>query len=202
MALLKGQEQHDGILHLFLFLTSEVINPRKCVLFYRKLFKNKVRFQISVSCPSQFVTEHKDMEYSVTGYREGNPEFNIPSAWISGVYPVARLSSAVHLVINQQLFISTLNIISFCQIKHLEGPGGKKEKKKKSKFWPCPKAASEVRVKSSAASGGFYFIRAWLGWKNCTTAGEKKKKSLQLSLQAPLSLEGLDCVPSLRTSRL
>lgn len=141
---------------------------------------------VSISLPSQLVTDHKVMVYSTTGSREGNSRIQysltLPlCAWISGIYSVVGLSSAVHLVINQQMFISTLNTICFCQIKHLEGP-----REKKSKLSPCPKAASKVRVKSSAASGGFYFIRAWLGWKTAPQQG--KKSHCSFHLQAPLLL--------------
>jgi len=44
-----------------------------------------------------------------------------------GVYSVVRLNSAVRLVMKQQMFISTFNIICFYQIKQLKGPKDKKK---------------------------------------------------------------------------
>lgn len=170
--------------------------------FIESCLRTRLDFMVSIFLPSQLVTDHKVMVYSTTGSREGNSRIQysltLPlCAWISGIYSVVRLSSAVHLVINQQMYISTLNTICFCQIKHLEGP-----REKKSKLSPCPKAASKVRVKSSAASGGFYFIRAWLGWKTAPQQG-KKKVTAAFTCRLLSSLEGLHYyVTSLRTWRL
>lgn len=169
--------------------------------FIESYLRIRLDFMVSISLPSQFVTDHKVMVYSTTGSREGNSRIQysltLPlCAWISGIYSVVRLSSAVHLVINQQMFITTLNTICFCQIKHLEGP-----REKKSKLSPCPKAASKVRVKSSAASGGF--ILSEPDWAEKLHHNKVKKVTAAFTCRLLSSLEGLHYyVTSLRTWRL